>query len=140
MVGKDSGLPAFHEHLLAGFCKSCSCSNFSLRHRQFIHLFGSGRCPVTSAPDFICILGNDVVSHLVPGLDHVDMIFVGNDVQVNCIDIAFGRNIEQSSVAKLSRAFFDLCREEIAVSRDNVEVGLRAEVLLGSFVEGNIFL
>ena len=68
------------------------------------------------------------------------MIFVGNDIRVSSVDIASGWNIEQCSVAKLSRAFFDLCREEIAVSRDNVKAGLRTEVLLGSFVEGNVFL
>ena len=140
MVSEDSRLPAFHELLLAGFCKSRSRSNFSARCRQFVHLFNNGSHPVASAPDFVCILGNDVVSNLVPGLDHVDAISVSNDVRVSSIDIAFRRNIEQRSVAKLGRAFFDLCREENAVSRDNVEAGLRAEVLLGSFVEGNIFL
>jgi len=61
------------------------------------------------------------------------VISVGNDVWVSSVDIAFEWNIEQISVAKLGGAFFDLCREEIAVSRDNVEAGLRAEVLLGSF-------
>jgi hypothetical protein len=63
-VSKDSGLPAFHELLLAGFCKSR----------------GSGICPVASAPDFVFILGNDaVICNLVPGLDHVDVVSVGND-------------------------------------------------------------
>ena len=68
------------------------------------------------------------------------MVLVGNDVRVRRVDIATSWNIEQSSITKLSRAFFDLRTEEIAVSRENVEAGLRTEVLLGSFVEGNVFL
>ncbi len=128
----------FHELLLSTFGKNCGRSNFSACCRQFVHLFGDRSRPFASSPDFVCILGNDVIGHLVPGLGHVDVIFVGNDVRVSSVDIASGRNIEQGSVAKLSRAFFDLCREEIAASRDDVKAGLRMEVLLGSFVEGNI--
>jgi hypothetical protein len=66
--------------------------------------------------------------------------FVGNNVQVSSVNIAIGRNIEQRSNSKLSSAFFDLCREQIAVSRDNVKASLRTDVLLGSFVERNVFL
>ncbi len=59
---------------------------------------------------------------------------------VSSVNITIGRNIEQRSVSKLSSAFFDLCREQIAVSRDNVKASLRTEVLLGSFVKRNVFL
>ncbi len=87
-------------------------------------MFGNGNRLIASAPNFVCILGNDVISHLVPCLDHVDVAFEGNEVWVRGIDVAIGRNIEQRSISKLSCAFFDLCREEIAVSRDNVEANL----------------
>ena len=140
MIGKNSGLPTFYELLLSAFGKSCSRSNFSTRCRQFVHLIGDRSCPVARSPDFICILGNDVIGHLVPGLGHVDLVIVGNDVQVRRVDIATSWNIEQSSIAKLSRAFLRLRTEEITVSRENVEAGLRTEVLLGSFVKGNVFL
>jgi hypothetical protein len=124
----------------ASFGKSGSCSNFTVHPRQLVHLFGGGNCPIKSAPNFICILGNDGISHLVPRLDHVDLVFVGNEVRVSSVDIAIGWNIEQRSISKLSSTFFGLCREEIAVSRDNIEASLGKEVLLGSFVEGNVFL
>jgi hypothetical protein len=103
-------------------------------------LFGGGYGPVASASNFVCILVNDVISHPVPSLDHVDVVFVGNNLRVSSVNIAIGQNIEQRSVSKLSSAFFDLCREQIAVSKDNVEASLRTEVLLGSFVESNVFL
>ncbi len=93
-----------------------------------------------SALNFACILGNDVISHPVPSLDHVDVVFVGNNVRVSSVNIAIGQNIEQRSASKLSSAFFDLCREQIAVSRDNVKASLRMEVLLGSFIKRNVFL
>jgi hypothetical protein len=46
LVGKDTGLPAFHELLLAQFGKSCGRSNFSEHRRQLVHV--QSRVPQTS--------------------------------------------------------------------------------------------
>jgi len=97
-----------------------------------------------SAPNFICVLGNDVIGHLVPSLDHIDLVSVGNEVRIGSVNITIRRNIDQRSVSKLSGIFFDLCIKGITVSMDNFEARLetewKMEVLRGSFVEGNVFL
>jgi hypothetical protein len=48
--------------------------------------------------------------------------------------------LSKKSVPKLSEIFFNLCRKDITVSRDNVKVSLGMKVLFGSFVKSNVFL
>ncbi len=90
--------------------------------------------------NFVRILGNDVISHFVPSLDHIDWLFVGNDIRIGSFNITIRWNIEKKSLSKLSGIFFDLCGKGIPVCRDNVEASLRIKVLLGSFVTSNVFL
>jgi hypothetical protein len=68
------------------------------------------------------------------------VVFVGNGVCIGSIDIAVRRNVEQGSISELSSIFFDLCRKDLTVSRDDIVANFRAKVLFGSFVEGNVFL
>ncbi len=91
-----------------------------------------------SAPNFVCILGNYVISHLVPKL--VEWLFVDNDVPISSVIITIGWNIEQRSASKLSGICFHLCGKVITVFMDNVEASLGTKVLFGSFVKSNVFL
>ncbi len=58
-----------------------------MRSREFVEVLGSGNSPVASALNFVCILGNDVVSHLVASVDHVHWLCVGIDVCISSINI-----------------------------------------------------
>ena len=79
-------------------------------HRsQIFNLFGSGNYPIVSAPNFGCILSNDLISDSVPNLDCINVVFEGIQVCSISIDDTIGQNNKQRSNVKLNTsqdAFF----------------------------------
>ncbi len=102
---KNSRLPMFHEFLFSDLSKARS-SDFYTCHSQFFDLFTSGNCQVASAPHLICVFGNELITYLVPSLDHMDVVFGGNGVCIGSFDIAVRQNVEQGSISKLSSILF----------------------------------